>query len=271
MPPKLLAFDLDGTLLTTDKRLSRANASALADMAQSGAVVAFATGRIGSSMLRYLDKLDCDPALLTLNGAAVYTGRDRGSSLIYSAPLAPAYADYLIDYSMNREFAVNYYLDGLLYTVRNEKTSKWNDLYYAQTSSEYHMVDSLSEMRGSSPFKVIFVGDPAILDKEEYDQRERWGSELYIVRTWDYYLEFLSPLANKGLGLAALAKAYGIDCGDAVAFGDANNDIPMFNAVQTGIAVRNACKEAKRAATFVSEWTNDEDAVAREWERMKNK
>jgi len=52
MPPRLLAFDLDGTLLTSDKRLSRANASALADMAQCGAVVVLASGRIGSSMMQ---------------------------------------------------------------------------------------------------------------------------------------------------------------------------------------------------------------------------
>jgi Cof subfamily protein (haloacid dehalogenase superfamily) len=269
MPPTLLAFDLDGTLLTSDKRLSRANAAALADMAACGCVVALASGRIGSSMMQYVDGLSCDPALLTLNGAAVYAGRSRGSGLIFSAPLAPMLADYLIQHSENREFAVNYYIDGSLYTVRNAKTARFNDLYYAQTGSEYRMLESLTSMSGHSPFKIIFVGDPLVLDKEEYEQRKKWGEEIYIVRTWEYYLEFLNPLANKGNGLAAIAQAYGVDLSGAVAFGDANNDIPMLKAAKTGIAVKNASEQAKRAASRVSEWTNDEDAVAREWERMK--
>ncbi|HUI93881.1 MAG TPA: Cof-type HAD-IIB family hydrolase [Chitinivibrionales bacterium] len=269
MPPSLLAFDLDGTLLTSDKRLSRANAAALADMASHGCVVALASGRLGSSMMQYLKGLPCDPALLTLNGAAVYAGRKRGSRLIYSAPLSARHADSLIEYSEGREFAVNYYFSGSLYTVRNEKTAPFNDLYYAQTGSEFHLLDSLLPMRGNSPFKIIFVGDPPVLDREEHELRLKWGGELYIVRTWEYYLEFLNPLATKGNGLAAIAEAYGVDLSNAVAFGDANNDIPMLKAAKTGIALKNASEEAKRAASYVSEWTNNEDAVAKEWERLK--
>jgi Cof subfamily protein (haloacid dehalogenase superfamily) len=269
MPPRLLAFDLDGTLLTSDKRLSRANASALNDMARCGAVVVLASGRIGSSMMHYAARLSCDPALLTLNGAAVFTGAARGSRRVYSAPLAPEFAEALVDHSERADYAVNYYLDGLLYTVRNERTARWNDLYYAQTASAYVLVESLRALRGSAPHKIIFVGDPLVLDKEEHDLRNRWGADLYIVRTWDYYLEFLSPEADKGKGLAVLAKEYGIPLAETAAFGDANNDIPLFKAAHTAIAVKNASPEAKRAATRVSEWTNDEDAVAREWERLK--
>lgn len=269
MPPRLLAFDLDGTLLTSDKRLSRANKAALEDMARCRAVVVLASGRLGSSMMQYARGLACAPALLTLNGAAVYAGADRGFALVHAAPLPSLHADALVRHSEHREFAVNYYIDGMLYTVRTEKTAKWNDLYYAQTASEYHVLDSLAGMRGRSPFKIIFVGDPTVLDKEESEQRRRWGNELYIVRTWEYYLEFMSPQADKGKGLAALARAYGVDLADVAAFGDANNDIPMFAVAHTAVALRNASLDAKAAATHVSEWTNDEDAVAREWERLK--
>ncbi len=271
MPPRLFAFDLDGTLLTSDKRLSAANKAALEDMECCGATVVLASGRLGSSMLQYANGLDCHPALLTLNGAAVYTGNDRGAVLIHEAPLAAVYGDALISRSEHREFAINYYIDGMLYTVRNDKTAKWNDLYYAQTSSQYHLLDSMRDMQGRSPLKIIFVGDPAELDKEEADLRRWWDGEIYIVRTWDYYLEFMSPRADKGKGLIALAAAYGIHPKDTVAFGDANNDIPLFAAAHTSIALRNASAEAKAAASRVSKWTNDEDAVAREWKLLKER
>lgn len=269
MPPKLLAFDLDGTLLTSEKLLSPANRDALVDMAESGAVVALASGRLGSSMARYVDEIPIDTALLTLNGAAVFTGKARGSRLVHSAPLASAYADEIIRRADGRNFAVNYYIDDRLYAVRTPATSQWIDLYHAQTATSCEILDSFLPFSGRSPSKIIFVGNSADLDREEAAYRREWGGELYIVRTWDYYLEFLNPAANKGAGITALARAYGIDCTDVVAFGDANNDVPMFETAGTGIAMKNATDGAKKAATYVSEWSNDEDGVAREWERLK--
>jgi hypothetical protein len=270
MPPKLLAFDLDGTLLTSDKRLSSANRDALADMAAHGAVVALASGRLGSSMERYADEIPVDTAQLTLNGAAVFMGKRHGSRCIHSAPLGAVYAGELIRRSAGKNLAVNYYIDDRLYAVRTPVSSQWIDLYFAQTATSCELLDSFDRFSGRLPSKIIFVGDSAELDKEETSYRKEWGSELYIVRTWDYYLEFLNPDANKGSGIAALARAYGIDRSDIVAFGDASNDVPMFETAGTGIAVKNATESAKKAATLVSSWSNDEDAVAREWERLKH-
>jgi Cof subfamily protein (haloacid dehalogenase superfamily) len=271
MPPKLLAFDLDGTLLTSEKLLSPANRDALVDMVAGGAVVALASGRVRASMARYAGEIPVDTAMLTLNGAAVYMGKSHGSRLVHAAPLASVYADELVRRSAGGNHAVNYYIDDKLYTVRTQATSRWQDLYYSQTATPCDTIDSFERFLGRSPSKIIFVGDPADLDKKEAEYRREWGGELYIVRTWDYYLEFLNPAANKGSGIAALARAYGIGCADVVSFGDASNDIPMFETSGTGIAVKNATEDTKRAATWVSEWTNDEAAVAREWERLKRR
>jgi Cof subfamily protein (haloacid dehalogenase superfamily) len=269
MPPKLLAFDLDGTLLTSEKILSDANRDALVDMAGSGAVVALASGRLGASMARYVSEIPVDTAMLTLNGAAVYMGKRHGSRCVHTAPLPAEYADELIRRSAGGNYALNYYIDDRLFAVRTRDTSYWMDLYYSQTATPCELIDSFDRFSGRSPSKIIFVGDPADLDKKEDAYRREWGDRLYIVRSWDYYLEFLNPAANKGSGIEALAGAYGIACADIVAFGDANNDIPMFEKAGTGIAVKNATADAKKAATLVSEWSNDEDAIAREWKKLK--
>jgi predicted Fe-Mo cluster-binding NifX family protein len=107
------------------------------------------------------------------------------------------------------------------------------------------------------------------MDKQESFFRSLWKDEIYICRTWDYYLEFLNPHANKGDGLTALAESYGLGIDDVIAFGDASNDIPMLKSAGLGIAVGNASDEVKAAAKKVSEWTNDQDAVAKEWEILK--
>ncbi len=270
MNPKLLAFDLDGTLLTSDKKLSPANRDALLDMHKSGATVALASGRIGSSMIQAVDELDIELAMLTLNGAAVYTGRAGLSEPVYNAPLPAKYAQELVEFGSSNDFAVNYYIDDELYSIRHPKSSQWIELYHQQTKTRYNLLNSLTSFDGRSPSKIIFVGDERRLDGLEAMFRERWDSELYICRTWNYYLEFLSVDADKGNGIRALAKSLGIAMKDVAAFGDADNDIPMLEACGMGIAMQNATDKVKKSAWRVSSWTNDQDGVAREWQSLKS-
>ncbi len=266
---KLFAFDLDGTLLDNKKQLSPANCRALHEIVGQGGIVAFATGRIGSSVKQYLPEGLGEIALLTLNGAEVWKGTGQDSERLYFAPLSSSAADTLIDYGRDREFALNYYIDGNLYAVRTERSIPWTDLYVRQTSSLYHYETTLDRFRGRMPSKIIFVGSPLVIDEEDKHFRELWGETVYICRTWDYYLEFLNPRANKGSGLEALANAYGIDLSQVAAFGDAQNDIPMLQKAGLGVAMANADDAVKVAAGKVSQWTNDEDGIAREWEEIK--
>ena len=76
---------------------------------------------------------------------------------------------------------------------------------------------------------------------------------------------------NKAKGLTLLAQALNIDMSEVAAFGDAENDIPMLQAAGQGIALQNASDEVKQHAHRVSPWTNDEDAIAHEWERIKSR
>lgn len=268
MKPRLLAFDLDGTLLNSKKELSPANRAALQEMSASGAVVAFASGRLGSSMHQYVPALGFDIAMLTLNGAAVFSDSNMHTR-IYHSPLDSKFADYLIDYHRNKPFALNYYINDKLYSTDNEQNRQWRDLYFQQTRTQYHMLSTFDSMKKSSPSKIIFVGDPHDLDLQELFFRKMWDNSVYICRTWDYYLEFLNLNANKGSGLEALASSYSIDLNDVIAFGDATNDIPMLQKAGLGIAMKNAHPDVCSAAHKVSAWSNDEDAIAKEWELIK--
>lgn len=268
MIPRLFAFDLDGTLLNSKKQISTANLAALKEISDSGAIVAFASGRLGSSMLQYsIEELDLP--MLTLNGAAVYLGKNRNCRLIYQASLSSEYADFLISYSQDRNFGLNYYIDDNLYTVKTEKTTQWVNLYIQQTSTVYNFIESFDSLKGQTPSKILFVGEPSEIDRQEIYFRKLWQDSIYICRTWDHYLEFLNPDANKGTGLRVLADAYGIDMTETAAFGDGINDIPMLQAAGIGVTLKNALEEVKVSAKRVSPWTNDEDAIAREWNLMK--
>lgn len=269
MPPALLAFDLDGTLLTTDKRLTSANREALLDMVRCGSRIALASGRMRAAMQPYADMLGTDIAMLTMNGAAVYTSAFGTAEPIYRAELPAPYAQHLVDYSRDGAFILNYYLNGKLYARHAPHTRAWAELYVKQTGSVYHFRDTLDEFAGSTPSKVIFVGTREEIDRQEEHFRALWGEEVYICRTWTHYLEFLHPAANKGSAIVALARALAIDPAHVAAFGDSENDIPMLREVGNGIAVANADRAVRDAARRVSVWSNDQDAIAREWEALK--
>ncbi len=266
MDQKIFAFDLDGTLLDSQKNISPANLHALEEMSEQGHLVCLASGRLITSVHQYYSPR-FDPAYITLNGSAIYTRESEGRRLISSARIDAKYADYLIDYSTDKDFVLNYYINDQLYAIKNNITSPWIDYYYQQTATPYEFISSFGDFYGSSPFKVIMVGDDKRLDDEETLFRSKWdGDSVYIVRTCPYYLEFLNPEGNKSRGLSALANAYDIPLDNVCAFGDADNDIPLLSRAGYGIAVQNATPHTKEVADHVSPWSNDEDAIAREWE-----
>lgn len=270
MVPKLIAFDLDGTLLRTDKSLSPANRAALQEMNQNGTTVALASGRFGSSMMPYAQSLDFNPAMLTLNGAAVFTCNLDPSTQIYHAPLDVTYAQELIRFAEGKPMALNFYVDSDLYCLRNQHNQEWIDLYYQQTQTPYREVTDLKDLSHRAPSKLIYIAAPETLDPIQDHFRTLWQDQVYICRTWDYYLEFLNIQANKAQGLTLLAQALNIDMNEVAAFGDAENDIPMLQAAGLGIAMQNAPDEVKQHARHISPWTNDQDGIAREWERIKS-
>ncbi len=270
MNPKLFAFDLDGTLLDSAKRLRPANADALRQIRASGATVTLASGRLGRGVRRYAPELGFDPALVILNGAEVYTDSTPNAKRIYYAPLDPSYAKYLINYCQDKPAALNFYYNDTLYSTQSDKNARWTELYSQQTGVSYNFIDkNFSAVAELPPSKIIFVGDPTYLDEQEAHFQSMWGTggdnSAYVCRTWDYYLEFMNPNATKGIGLSALCDALGISMSETAAYGDAENDIPMLTAVGYGTAMKNAAPSVKQAAGRVTEMTNDEDWMAQEW------
>jgi hypothetical protein len=269
MAPKLLAFDLDGTLLTTDKRLSPRNRAALIDMVGSGAKLVLASGRLRSSMRRIAQQIEAHVSMLALNGAVVYESDHPDEEPVFSLGLPERYSRELLSFAVGRDFALNFYRDDRVVSMRTPSTEPWIALYVQQTSSEYEFVGSYEELAAARADKIIFVGAEATLDEVEVHFRARFGDDVYIVRTWNHYLEFLHRDVNKGVALRALAERLGVPLSEVAAFGDSDNDIPMLDIVGHPVAMANATDAVKARARYVSPFSNDEDGVAREWERLK--
>jgi len=267
---RLIALDLDGTLLDDAGEVSPADAEALRRFAAAGGLVVLASGRMTANVRPCYGRLGLDGPTITYNGALARTSEAEGADIILETALPARYADEIIDYTRRERFHLNYYLDETLYARDDPELRQYADLYSRQTGAVFHFVPDLERFRGSSPTKLIIVTDPTDPSRPDPRRRDelyqvwqtRWGSEVTVMRTNPEYLEFYHRDSSKGRALAAVASRYGVDISLTLAFGDSHNDLALLEAAGCGVAVANAKVEVKAAADWVSPLSNNESAVA---------
>ena len=269
---KLIALDLDGTLLNSDKQLTQQNAQALACAAARGIEIVPTTGRFFSGMPEVIRSLPYLHYAITINGAAVYDVRCDADIARAEIPLPLAveimrYLDTLpviYDCYMNNwgwmTRAMQLRADAFapdehyLRMIRNLRTPV-DDLksYLLETGRDVQKIQ-------------LFLTDPALrltLLRQLGGQFEG----LCVSSSVPNNIEINSTDANKGEALRKLAARLGLDISQTMAFGDGLNDLSMLRAAGVGVAMENACPEAKQAADYVT-GSCDESGVAAAIERF---
>jgi Cof subfamily protein (haloacid dehalogenase superfamily) len=106
---------------------------------------------------------------------------------------------------------------------------------------------------------TLYDEDPAVLDAFESQFKADWSDdELAMVRSGDYFIDFMRPNVNKGMALKTYAEAKGLVREQVVAIGNYNNDIEMLTYAGMGIAVANATSEVKQVSDLVVASNNDD-------------
>jgi Cof subfamily protein (haloacid dehalogenase superfamily) len=123
-------------------------------------------------------------------------------------------------------------------------------------------VASLSEVEGGVVKVTVFDAEPARLDQFQTLFEQNWSTdEIAMVRSGDFFIDFMRPHVNKGTALARYASSKGIASEHVVAVGNYNNDIEMLSFAGMGIAVANATEDVKQVADVMVA-SNNEDGVA---------
>ena len=273
---KLIAFDLDDTLLDSGKRLPEENLRALCAAAERGVLLVPATGRILRGLPGELRHLPFLRYCILANGAAVYDAVEEKTL---------ARADIPLDLTLE----AMRYLDTqpVIYDCYQNEIGWMSEELFAKApeflSGEPLILEMLDKMRvrvpdlkqtllerGEPVQKIQFYYRPEDSDKRLWMLRhfsERFP-DLAATSSNSANVELNSVHAGKGSGLLALCKALGIDPGDTVAFGDGSNDISLLRAAGRGVAMANAADAVKAAADAVCE-SNDDCGVAKEiWRLM---
>ncbi|CAM4415765.1 Cof-type HAD-IIB family hydrolase [Vibrio agarivorans] len=257
---KLIALDLDGTLLSSDKSISVENQQAIAKAREAGVTVVLASGRPIQGMRDKLELLNINSDkdfVLCYNGSMVQniaTGEIIHQQIIDGkaakkvARLAKEMGVYVHAFSTEH---------GLITTEHNPYTdveANINGLDITEMNFE-----SLSD--DHPIIKVMMVADAETLTKTSANIPAELREEFTVVQSAPIFLEFLNPLANKGIGVAAIAEHLGIKQEEVMTMGDAENDHHMLKYAGLGIAMSNAMEETKQIADHITV-SNNEHGVA---------
>ena len=245
---KLIATDLDGTLLPTGTEISPENIEAAKKAAAAGVTVTIATGRMYRAALPVAKNLGVDVPIITYNGALI---RTVSGKTLFSSFLAPELIREVLDFVEEQGWYMQTYSKDCLYYPEHCRQS---DRYEAAQMVKGEAVgwQGLKE-HTEEVTKLLCVTDSS----EETEQRiaalkERFGDRIAIVRSSAYYAEIVNRGVSKGEGLKKLAELLGVTIPETMALGDAENDLSILKEAGLSVAMGNAVPEVKAVCDVVT-------------------
>ncbi|QXX81240.1 sugar-phosphatase [Providencia sp. R33] len=262
MAVKLIAIDLDGTLLNTHHQVSDYVANVLQQAKKNNIHIILASGRPYSGIQPYLQQLGLDKAgnyCISNNGSVIHDA-SNGNHLI---DFLLGMDDYQKIYQQTEELALS------LHALGDHKIFTANKVIGFYTTHEAYLSNTLihyvpmDEMPKDLLFtKLMISSEENYLSSVIKKIPASYFQQYTLVRSTPYFLEVLNKNANKGLAIQALAQQLDLYKHEIMCIGDQNNDLPMFDAAGICVAMENATEELKSRATYITS-CNDSDGVAK--------
>ena len=258
---RLIAMDLDGTLLNSKQQISEGNRRALLAARAMGVHLAICSGRCacdiaGIAMANGL--ADC--ALLSLNGLHCY--ERFGGELFADHLFSWETARQLIDVLWKSGIVFACFLHNTVVALHDEEKKVWHahDDNPAKPRMLHRNEPCFDDIEAPGINKIVCTTPDAELLSSVRAQLEQIDG-VEITSSWFDNLELIPAGFGKGTGVAEMAKRLGLNASQVMTFGDNDNDLSMIQWAGMGIAMENATETVKQAANFVT-LNHDEDGVA---------
>ena len=270
MKIELIAVDLDGTALRTDKSISDRTRETLGEAAARGVRVVPATGRFVKMVPRPVREIPGVRYVLTSNGAAVRDLSDN--SVLYSNLMPRETSERIIRFFLSRGYLTEIYTGGVSYANRDAFERLYDlklpEEFYSYILNSQIFVDDLEGLVRERGLRAEKINVPYVPEerKEEVRREVLAMKEYAVTYSGGLNLEINYVSANKGDGLKHLCERLGVSPDRVMAIGDQDNDLSMFRLAGFSVAMGNATPPVLGAADAVT-GTNDEDGVALAVER----
>jgi Cof subfamily protein (haloacid dehalogenase superfamily) len=263
---KLIALDLDGTLLNSDKVVSQWNFAALSLAAEQGHVIVPATGRALRAIPEQVMAFPFLHYAITINGAKVSDTRTGEAFL--RAEIALDTCLRLLDFAGRYDAMYDCYWNDTGWVDRSflERVRYYNadEEVVTLLRTTRAPVDDLKAFlrKNGQPVQKVQLCFRDMAERETARAEIAAAfPEILVTSSFRNNLELNAADADKGRALLALAQHLGIPAADTIAFGDSSNDLRMLRAAGTSVAMGNAAPEVRAVCDYVTE-TNDRDGVA---------
>jgi Cof subfamily protein (haloacid dehalogenase superfamily) len=253
---KLIAIDLDGTLLNDNHEISLLNKMAIRKVLNRGIQVTLVTGRVYKSAVYYAEELGLDSFLVLCNGALI---KNREAEVLYASRLDMALTGKLLEFAERNRVYIKVYIDDTLFIKEEtEEARNFSKVHRIQ----YKAVGDLSAYIEKEPDLIVFKGLSENITKLSKELRTEFGENISITQSFPTSLELMARHVSKREALIRLAEYLGVKREEVLAIGNSLNDLEMLEWAGQGVAMSNSYPLLKNRWHTVSRYDNNHDGVA---------
>lgn len=258
---KNFVFDLDGTLLTTKKVIDNSSIIALKNLQNKGKKIIFCTGRAWYYTKKYYSEIKPDYPIISCNGAMIYD--HIKDEVVYAKLFAKSKIEQIIQILKEKQITFLIYTTEKMLGFSPNKTKgfwfnkleEYNKCVADDLKNPINYYDLLtydwSNLNNQKIVKFLLVkSDSQESNFLEAENLIKSIEDIYLVQGQKEVVDIMLAGFDKGRGLLFLKENYNLNLGETIAFGDAENDIPMFSQVKYSVAMGQADPLVKEAATF---------------------
>lgn len=256
----LLAIDLDGTLVNSDKVITPRTLKALEEVQQKGVQIVISTGRPVEGAMHIAEQLELTQRggfLVSYNGALVHDC--LAGEEIFSCPVPDRHIPFLLQRALENDCAFVVYQGDVVLTT--DASSEY--VQYSGRNNHLPVREARDFLKEAVPpfYKGLIVGEPSQMPSLRDRLTKEMHGGLDFCLSEPFFLECVAPGVSKMGGIEAVLRRTGTPIEQVIAMGDSDNDVSMIQRAGLGVAMGNAREKAKLAADVVTA-SNEEDGVA---------
>lgn len=246
MDYKLLAVDIDGTLINSKGLLTETTKEAIYGAIDKGVLFVICTGRPLQGVSELNKEIGRDLPFITYNGSMIVKGKSK--EILYERSMKLAEASKVYDLGKQYDTTMIIWSNNKLYVNRaNQKAKDYSDL----TNTPYIVINNINDIPNKIT-KILWNDDPERLVEYQKQFAGKLDDNINYHVSRPYFLEFVDREATKAIAIEKLCQHYHFDISQTIAIGDGYNDVSMIKAAGLGVAMENAPEDIKRMANYVT-------------------
>lgn len=264
---KLVAIDMDGTLLNSKNQVSERTIEAINNAKKKGVHIVLSTGRILKSASYYSKSLGLRNPIIASNGALMVDG---DYNIFYKKPLEMNLVKDIADLALKEKIYCHFYDETSFYS--NIKIKEVLEFYNEGNESLsidikiYKDISEIVERDDLNIYKFLFIEN----NKEKlqsFRNKLQTLENINISSSWSNNVEAMKEKVSKGEALRVLSKILNINPSEIIAIGDSENDLSMLSYAGLAVAMGNGDNNVKEKASYITD-SNDRDGVAKVIEKF---